>query len=112
MQAINEVSSAIHSLLSRRPNQSQATLSIGPPLLPILCTHNYPHLFLRPSLEILVSLQQGNGLLDLGDLAGYENLRQPLRLPGIDLPTQLAEVDLDGCEVALFYDFGESCGVK
>ena len=30
----------------------------------------------------------------------------------VGVVARLAEVDLDGCEVALFYDFGESCGVK
>ena len=30
----------------------------------------------------------------------------------IGVVAQLAEVDLDGCEVALFYDLGESCGIK
>jgi len=30
----------------------------------------------------------------------------------VGVVAQLAEVDLDGDKVALFYDFGESCGVK
>ena len=30
--------------------------------------------------------QKGYGLLHLDDLAGYKQLRQPLRLPGTDFP--------------------------